>query len=45
LGTNYLVGIPKGKIIYGRTRRRWGDDTRTGLEDVVCEDMGVTGSC
>jgi hypothetical protein len=41
-----LVGKPEGKIPFGRPRRRWEDNIKMNLQEVVCRgnDMGRAGS-
>jgi hypothetical protein len=40
-----LVRKPEGKIPFGRPRRRWEDNIKTGLQEVECEGDGLwTGS-
>jgi hypothetical protein len=34
-----LVGIPEEKRPLGRPRRRWEDDIKMDLQEVVCRDM------
>ena len=34
-----LVGKPEGKRPLGRPRRRWEDNIRMELQEVVCRDM------
>jgi hypothetical protein len=34
-----LMGIPEGKRPFGRPRRRWEDNFKTGLREVVCGGM------
>jgi hypothetical protein len=34
-----LVGEPKGKRSFGRTRRRWVDNIKMGLQEVGCGGM------
>jgi hypothetical protein len=34
-----LVGKPEGKRPLGRTRRRWEDNIKTGLQEVGCGGM------
>jgi hypothetical protein len=34
-----LVGKPEGKRLLGRPRRRWVDNMRIDLEEVVWDDM------
>jgi hypothetical protein len=34
-----LVGKPEGKKPHGRPRRKWKDNIKMDLQEVVCEDM------
>ena len=34
-----LVGKPEGKRPLGRSRRRWEDNIKVGLQEVGCEGM------
>jgi len=34
-----LVGKPEGKRPLGRPRRRWEDNTKMDLQEVICGDM------
>jgi hypothetical protein len=36
-----LVGKPEGKRPLGRTRRRWEDNIKMGLQEVRCECMDL----
>jgi len=39
---NILVGKPEGKITLGRPRRRWEDNIRTDLREIVEEGVDWT---
>jgi len=34
-----LMGIPEGKIPFGRPRRRWDDNIKMDLQEVECGSM------
>jgi hypothetical protein len=34
-----FVGKPEGKILLGRPRRRWEDNSKRGLQEVGCGGM------
>jgi hypothetical protein len=38
-----LVGIPEGKRLLGRTRRRWEDNIKIDLRDIGWGDVDWTG--
>jgi len=39
-----LVGKPEGKRSLGRLRRRWEDNIKMDLQEVVCGEYGMDGA-
>jgi len=38
-----LVGKPEGKRSLGRLRRRWEDNIKMDLQEVICGEYGMDG--
>jgi hypothetical protein len=39
-----LVGKPEGKSLLGRLRRRWNDNIKMDLQEIVCGGIGRIGT-